>query len=56
MRGAIKSYFTITVYLKSGLTRGVVSHEGDSLVVFYYLGVSQIWPDQRGGLSWGGTV
>jgi len=37
---------------KSGLTRGVVSLEGDNLVVFYYLSVHEIWPDKRAGLWW----
>ena len=42
------------MYLKSGLIRGVASLEGDNLVVFYYLSVSEIWPDKRDGLSGGG--
>jgi hypothetical protein len=29
----------------------VVSLEESSLVVFYYLIASEIWPDKRGGLS-----
>jgi len=29
------------------ITRGVASLEGDNLVVFYYLGASEIWPDKR---------
>jgi hypothetical protein len=37
--------------VKSGLIRGVVFLEGTSLVVFFYLSVSEIWPDKRGGLS-----
>jgi hypothetical protein len=40
--------FTISVYQKSGLIREVVSVEEDKLV--YYLSVSEIWPDKRGGL------
>ena len=32
----------------------MASLEGDNLVVFYYLSVSEIWPDKRGGLSGGG--
>lgn len=32
------------------LTTGVVSHEGDNLVVFCYISAAEIWPDQRGGL------
>ena len=39
------------MYLKSGLIRGMASLEGDNLVVFYYLSVSENWPDKRGGLS-----
>ena len=39
--------------MKSGLIRGVVFLEGTSLVVFYYLSASEIWPDKRGGLSRG---
>jgi hypothetical protein len=35
------------VYLKTGLIRGVVSLEGYNLVVFYYLSVSENWPDKR---------
>jgi hypothetical protein len=31
----------------------VVSLEESSLVVFYYLIASEIWPDKRGGLSRG---
>jgi hypothetical protein len=27
--------------------RGVVSHGGDILVLFYYLIASEIWPDKR---------
>jgi len=30
----------------------VASLDGDNLVVHYYLGASEIWPDQRGGLWW----
>ena len=44
------------MYLKSGLIRGVASLEGDNLVVFYYLSVSEIWPYKRGGLSGGGQL
>jgi hypothetical protein len=47
-------YFTISVYLKTGLIRGVASLEGDNLVVFYYLSVSENWPDKRDGFSGGG--
>ena len=32
----------------------MASLEGDNLVVFYYLSVSEIWPDKRDGLSGGG--
>jgi hypothetical protein len=42
------------VYLKTGLIRGMASLEWDNLVVFYYLSVSEIWPDKRDGLSGGG--
>jgi hypothetical protein len=42
------------VYLKTGLIRGMASLEGDNLVVFYYLSVSENWPYKRGGLSGGG--
>jgi hypothetical protein len=35
---------------KTGLILEVTSLEGDSSVVFYYLGASEIWPDKRGGL------
>jgi hypothetical protein len=31
----------------------VVSLEGSSLVVFWYLSASEIWPDKRGGISRG---
>jgi hypothetical protein len=35
--------------------RGVASLEEDNLLVFYYLNdTSAIWPDDRGGLFWGG--
>jgi hypothetical protein len=30
----------------------VASLDGDNLVVHYYLGASEIWPDQRGGVWW----
>ena len=36
--------------------RGVVSHGGDILVLFYYLIASEIWPDKRGGLIGGGLL
>jgi hypothetical protein len=42
------------VYLKAGLIRGMASLEGDNLVVFYFLGVSENWPDKRDCLSGGG--
>ena len=35
------------MHLKSGLTRGVVSLEGEHLVLFYYLSAPEIWPDKR---------
>ena len=35
------------------MIRGVVFLEESSLVVFYYLSASEIWPDKRGGLSRG---
>jgi hypothetical protein len=28
---------------------GIASLEGDSLVAFYYLSTSEIWPGKRGG-------
>jgi hypothetical protein len=37
---------------KSSLIRGPTSVERDNLLVFSYLSASEIWPDQRGGLSW----
>ena len=37
----------MSVYLKSGLTRGVSSLEEDNLGAFYYVSVSEIWPDER---------
>jgi hypothetical protein len=49
----VLTYF-IFVYLKSGLIRSMASLEGDNLVVFYYLSVSENWPDKRDGLSGGG--
>jgi len=33
------------------MIRGVVSLDGDNLVVFYYLSSSEFWHDKRGGLS-----
>jgi len=36
----------------SGLTRGVVSLERDSVVVYYYLSASEVCPDKRGDLWW----
>ena len=41
------------MHLKPGLIRGVVSLEGSSLVVFYYLVASEIRYDKRGGFSRG---
>jgi hypothetical protein len=49
-------YFTISVYLKTGLIREMASLEGDNLVVFYYHSVSENWPDKRGGLSGSDTL
>jgi hypothetical protein len=34
--------------------RGLVSLEGDNLVVFYYLSTSEIWLDKRSDLWWEG--
>ena len=34
---------------KSGLIQGILSLEGDNLVVVWYLSASEIWPDKRGG-------
>jgi hypothetical protein len=42
------------VYLKTGLIRGMASLEGDNIVVFYDLSVSENWPDKMDGLSGGG--
>jgi hypothetical protein len=42
------------VYLKTDLIRGMASLEGDNLVIFYYLSVSENWPDKRDYLSGGG--
>ena len=39
------------VSLEGDFAKGVASLEGDNLVVFYYLSVSEIWPDKKGGLS-----
>ena len=52
-RGEQFSSILLSVHLKSGVIRGVVSLEGSSLVVFYYLIASEIWRDKRGGLSRG---
>ena len=38
---------------ETGLIRGMASLEGDNLVVFYYLSVSENWPDKRDGLPGG---
>jgi len=38
---------------KSGLIRGVASHEGDNLLLFYYLSSSEIWPDKNRGVVFG---
>jgi len=29
--------------------------EGDTLVVFYHLSISEIWPDKSGGLWYSGS-
>ena len=42
------------MYLKTDLIRGDGLSGGDNLVVFYYLSVSENWPDKRDGLSGGG--
>ena len=49
------------MYLKTGLIRGMASLEGDNLVVFYYLSVSENWSDKRvafgeSGFIRGGTT
>ena len=33
----------------------MASFEGDNQVVFYYFSTSEIWPDNRDGLRWGGS-
>ena len=40
------------MHAKSGLIRGVVSLQGDNLVVFSYLSSSDICHYKRGGLLW----
>ena len=40
------------VFGGNDLIREVVSFEGDSVVVFYYLNASEICPDKRGGVWW----
>ena len=40
----------MSVYLKSDLTRGVISLEEDNLVAFYYVSTSEIWPDEKDSL------
>jgi hypothetical protein len=49
-----QSSFHTTVHSewKSGLLKEVTSHEGDNLIGFYNLIISQIWLDKRGGLWW----
>jgi len=37
----------LSLHLKSGMIRGVVSLEESSLVVLCYLSASEIWPDKR---------
>ena len=39
-------------WTKSSLIRGMTSLDSENLVVFYYLNVSEIWPDKRGCLWW----
>jgi hypothetical protein len=34
----------------------MASLEGDNLEVFYFLTASEIWPDNRDGLWWGGVL
>ena len=43
----------ISVHLKSGLIKWVVSLEGDNKVVLYYLSAFEIWSRKMGGLSLG---
>jgi hypothetical protein len=38
---------TSLLQCKSHLIRGVASFEGDNLVEFYYLSISEIWPHKR---------
>jgi hypothetical protein len=44
------------VFGGNDLIRGVVSLEGDSVVVFYYHSLSEIWPDKRGNLIIKGSL
>jgi hypothetical protein len=56
--GLLSLYFTISLHQKSVLIRWVVSLEGGEfiVIVFYYFIASEICPDKRGGLPWGGRV
>jgi hypothetical protein len=38
--------------MKYGLKSGVAFLEGDNLVAFYYLSMSEILPDEMGDLWW----
>ena len=50
------SYKTTLCYEKSGPINGMVSLEGDNLIVFYDFSASAIWPLVGGALSEGTTV
>ena len=41
---------------KSVLVRGVLSLEGDNLVVFYYLSASEICPDKGAAIGESGII
>ena len=41
-------------YNRGGLITEVASLQGGNLVVFYYVSASDVWPNNRGDLSWGG--
>jgi hypothetical protein len=41
--------------MKSGLLKKVAFLEGDNLLVFNYLNISEIWLGKRGGILWEGS-
>jgi len=49
LQGTILQQFTTSVDIKSGLISRVTSLEGDNFVAIYYLGGSEIWPDNKTG-------